>query len=790
MDVKNQEKRQIKTLLSKYIGMYVEGIPRDREEIKKALPKILKAALKAIGLCVLGFIFGQKAIAYSAIPLGTALLCSLKKNVTFAYIGTLISAVTEKTGLALPLTLIYTALYIMRILIWRTAENEKNRHALFEEPVSVRMVEGFCASLLISMYRAASFGFLYFDILGGIFEVVSVPIFIRLFSFAGEEKYKYTVKGEVGLMSLMIMTVFALKNAHFFTFSLGAVVTVLITLSVSRSSGFTRGGTYGLICGLAFNPVTSPIYAICGMTAGLLWKAGISAALALTSIVGIVCGIYVSGWESLSNFAPSLLLASFIFVPFAKYNLITWLPAYSMGNIMSDEAEQSALLNEKRQLDTTMRFEALSSAFTELSEVFYTLSDRVRRPGIIDTRELCDRVCDAYCPKCVFHRVCWEKEYSSTSDVFSKLSKKLCETGYVEKGDVERYILQRCRNMEKIIDGINESHARLLESRIKQNKTEVFAMDYEAMAHLLESAVKINGKEYVPDAKLCENLKKASRRMNFKAHNICVYGNRKLSIVAGGVDITKVKMSANEIRTCYENICGVKLTTPKFDVDGEYITMTLEAAKRFKTEYAAAFDTKKNEKICGDMICMFENDADYFYSLISDGMGSGKEAALTSRLCGIFLKKMLVAGNSKPVALEMLNNFIRSKNTECFATVDLLEIDLIKGKAGFIKGGAAASYVLRDDKIFRISSNTMPVGITREINAEEVKFELKDNDVIVMVSDGVGQSAEDMARISDVLTYSWEDDLQKMADKILKNATSSCKRSDDVSVGLIRVKEI
>ncbi|MBR6681755.1 MAG: SpoIIE family protein phosphatase, partial [Clostridia bacterium] len=385
---------------------------------------------------------------------------------------------------------------------------------------------------------------------------------------------------------------------------------------------------------------------------------------------------------------------------------------------------------------------------------------------------------------------CWEKEYSSTSDVFSKLSKKLCETGYVEKGDVERYILQRCRNMEKIIDGINESHARLLESRIKQNKTEVFAMDYEAMAHLLESAVKINGKEYVPDAKLCENLKKASRRMNFKAHNICVYGNRKLSIVAGGVDITKVKMSANEIRTCYENICGVKLTTPKFDVDGEYITMTLEAAKRFKTEYAAAFDTKKNEKICGDMICMFENDADYFYSLISDGMGSGKEAALTSRLCGIFLKKMLVAGNSKPVALEMLNNFIRSKNTECFATVDLLEIDLIKGKAGFIKGGAAASYVLRDDKIFRISSNTMPVGITREINAEEVKFELKDNDVIVMVSDGVGQSAEDMARISDVLTYSWEDDLQKMADKILKNATSSCKRSDDVSVGLIRVKEI
>ena len=83
----------------------------------------------------------------------------------------------------------------------------------------------------------------------------------------------------------------------------------------------------------------------------------------------------------------------------------------------------------------------------------------------------------------------------------------------------------------------------------------------------------------------------------------------------------------------------------------------------------------------------------------------------------------------------------------------------------------------------------MPVGITREINAEEVKFELEDGDVIVMVSDGVGQSAEELVAVSNILTYSWEDDLQKMADKILNNAVEGASRSDDVSVGIIRVKE-
>ena len=171
-------------------------------------------------------------------------------------------------------------------------------------------------------------------------------------------------------------------------------------------------------------------------------------------------------------------------------------------------------------------------------------------------------------------------------------------------------------------------------------------------------------------------------------------------------------------------------------------------------------------------------------------MGSGREAALTSRLCGIFLKKMLAAGNSKPVAMEMLNNFIRSKNTECFSTVDLLEIDLLNGCASFIKSGAVASFVMREDKLFRIASNTMPVGITKEINAEEVKFELKDGDVIVMVSDGVGQSTEDTVRVSNILTYSWENDLKKMADKILYNARATSTRSDDISVGIIRVNEI
>jgi len=792
MDGKKQEgsfQSRLRRFASEYLGIYTEGPAVTGDEVIKKLPKYLYLAAEFTIYAGLGYLFGAKTMAYSSLPLGTAFLCSLRKGTSPAYLGLLVSAVTETTGMSLPLFLIYTAVYMARILIFRSAEGTDEEFGLFNEKLLYRMAEGFSASLLISVYRAGAFGFLEYDILGGVFEIITVPVLIYVYDLAFNKKYMFTSKREFGRVLFLSMAVFAVRDVYFLGLSVGIAVVLFITLYVSKSAGMMRGGVYGLLCGLACNVAFSPVFAICGIVSGILWNIGSFVAVSVSCVAGILCGIYVEGWQSLSAFAPDIIGASVIFGLPCYYGFLPDLVIYGE----KPEAvfgENTSLLAEKKQKDTEARFEALSNAFSDLSEVFYTLSDRIRRPGIVDTRQICDDVCDRICTKCAFHRVCWDREYSSTQDVFSKIAGILHNGGYVDRTCVASYMVERCRNIDKILNDINDEHALLVERLIMQNKTEIFAMDYESMAHLLDSAVKSSCEEYTPDPEMCKKLRETQRHMALYAKNVCVFGKRKITVLAGGVDLSSVKMSANEIRSCYENICGVKLTTPKFDVDGDYITMSLETSRQFKVEYAAAASTKKDENFCGDMICMFENGHDYFYSLISDGMGSGREAALTSRLCAIFLKKMLMAGNSKPVSMEMLNNFIRSKNTECFATVDLLEIDMLNGKAGFVKSGAVSSYVLRDGKIFRISSNTMPVGITRVMNAEEVKFDLKDNDVIVMVSDGVGQSDEETVRVSDILTYSWENDLQKMADKILRNAIAESLRSDDVSVGVIRVKTI
>lgn len=173
-------------------------------------------------------------------------------------------------------------------------------------------------------------------------------------------------------------------------------------------------------------------------------------------------------------------------------------------------------------------------------------------------------------------------------------------------------------------------------------------------------------------------------------------------------------------------------------------------------------------------------------------MGSGRDAAITSRITCIFLEKMLSAGNKKSIVLKMLNNFIRNKNLECFATVDLLEIDLLTASAGFIKSGAAASYIIRDKKLFKIASNSLPIGITREITAEEIRFELRAGDLIIMISDGISQSFEDGIWLADLLSSGIDPDcgLEDIAAIILEAAKSNNRRSDDMTVSAIRISEV
>jgi stage II sporulation protein E len=171
-------------------------------------------------------------------------------------------------------------------------------------------------------------------------------------------------------------------------------------------------------------------------------------------------------------------------------------------------------------------------------------------------------------------------------------------------------------------------------------------------------------------------------------------------------------------------------------------------------------------------------------------MGSGRDAALSSKLSGVITEKLLHAGCGAEDALRLLNHIIKQKRAECFSTFDMIRVDLLDGQAEFYKCGAAPSLVLRDGKVYRLASHTPPVGVMNELSAEKIKLTLKDGDVALLMSDGVADASENSDWLTALLSDLDNTSPENVAETVIAEAERRSGRKDDMSVLAVRIREI
>ncbi len=782
--------------------------------------------VKGVGIMALSGLFGSSAAAFSSYPFGIAFLSVTDRYVGYSYLGLIASALANR-GYSLALAVIYTVVLMLRYAIGRllcgtgpeTAKAKKSRlfsravgkasfpaakQKPFGESLLLRCAVGCFAAFVFGLYRLISGGFLYYDLFGLLAGFILTPLTVLAISGVFYEHERFQGAAELSPFVLMFLSVYSLREYTVFGFSPGFMAALFITFVMASYRGSSRGCVMGLFAGLACGSINiyggaaayaltytlgaAPcVMAAAGLVLGWLWRISRISALACSAAAVLMLGLCVDGYDVLSRLIPDVCVTVAVFAPLTHYGLLPKLPVFT--GVGDNAADFLIPVLERKQNDFAARMNALSDAFAHLSEIVYSLSDRMRRPGVVDLKAVCDTAFEGYCKKCAISRICWDRECSSTLDAQSKITAELYAKGRIGFEDIPEHLRNRCPNTELIIDDINASCGKLVERLIKNDKTEAFALDYETMSKLLSEQIACGEAEYEIDEERTKNLRKTLKHIGLNPERAICYGSRRKRVVVGDVELAKVKMGADEIRTAVENTLEIPMGAPHFNIEGDTVTMTLDARRCFCAEVAKASSVKEFESANGDTAASFESRDDRFYALISDGMGSGKEAAITSKICTVFLERMLRAGNGKAVTLEMLNGFIKSRGNECSATVDLAEIDLITGEACFVKSGAAPSFVLRGGNLYKLQSKTVPIGIMPEPDAEKIRFELCRGDVIVMLSDGVAQSLEDGIWLANLLTYEWEDHLGTMAEKILDNAAINNKRSDDMTAVLIRVCE-
>lgn len=778
--------------IKEYLANYIPILENKNGQITlmSRLQNSTKRLVVGVIFGLIAFFFGKSSTAMGSYPLGIGFLGASSIHAPYIYGGLLFSSIFSK-GNVFSSAVSASVTMAGRMISLRLLRKSGEKLQFFNEPLTLRLISVAIGAFFGSMIRIISGGFLYYDLFGGIFELVIAPLFCFLINGLFDRSKRFSVYYETGVYTVIFVLIYSVRTFSFFGFSTAIILSCIAAFYAADKGGVLHGGMVGLVCGLAYNIAYAPVFALGGIAFGIFIPMGTITATIAATVTCIAVGIWVEGFDVLRRLAPDIVTASVIYAPLAKLRILPNLNIFNDLNSVSDVSSNAVAVVKKQNRDTTERIEALSSALCSLSELFYTLSDGIRRPGINEVRKICIDAFDANCKGCCSKSSCWNKDCSVTSETVDKIVNALRKNGIAEPGDLPDSFIKRCRKNSEVLSECNIAYSQMIEELIRHDKTEVFATDYKLISKLLTENTKEKENEYLIDEKLSYQLRDAIKYMNFYANNIAVYGSRHRSIVAGGVELGRVRASSDELQTICETICETKFTKPEFHIEDNYVTMSLEAAPRIRLESAHAALEKKDEKICGDNITVFENNDDYCYVLISDGMGSGYEAALSSRIVSIFLRQMLEAGNKLGCTLELLNNFMISRNNESFSTIDLLEIDRLQSTACFVKSGAAPSYIMRNGRLFKVSANTMPIGITRELNAERIRFELKENDIIIMVSDGIAQTLEESAWLADLVCGIQDeniaDDIDAIAKIILTQAERKSGRKDDMTVGLVKV---
>lgn len=770
---------------------------------------ILKIALYGALYAFCGYLYGIAGLPFGAHPFGIALLAAANKNALFIFIGLAISAFSAFEGGASFLLLgIYSALLLLRVLVRLTLDAPRGKRSLgellrmlFEEQVGYRVCSSAVAAFGLSLAVLVAGGFLYYDLFGLLICTTVAPIgtYILCKAFVSEEKSgneKSAWARELGWGALFVVATLGARPLKVYGVSLAVACGILLVLIISQRKGFLRGILLATAIGLVYSPALCPIFLIGALAFGAFSRFS-------HTLVSIACffgslgyAFYVSGIHALDGTVGGILAACLGFSVYSR--VLIDRSAGDEGAHKSERRECRVLeeseLDGVRLADMNSRMAAMSESLSRLSELSDALE--LKFPRREEIRSICERAFDASCAGCAEYQTCRGRLIDLES---ARLAAMLERSGEISGSELRGSLLENCGRAGEILDEINYNYSIRCGASGREGGERLEGAEkygYKLISSLLAKEMESDEEEYAVDlgasAALCEPL----ASLECGVLGVLVYGKRQRRVL--------LRCGRRElIEELAAKICDTVRRVAKIELDRESVTIRrctgaeecfvqLYERRRFSLSTIVRSEACESGETSGDSVEIFENCDGVSFVCISDGMGSGRDAARVSELAVGFLKNMLVRGRASGELISMLNSFLRegcsSSAQECAATLDLLELDTLSGEAVFYKCGAAPTYVCRGDNLFKLRSRTMPLGILGSPDVKEHRMTFGDGDLVVMMSDGVSGGREDCPYLFDLLrqnSSSLGDG--RTAEMIMRYAHSN-PEPDDTTVILARVR--
>lgn len=561
--------------------------------------------------------------------------------------------------------------------------------------------------------------------------------------------------------------------------NIGLIFGITVTLFGAYYYCHTGGVMCGALtaCGAFLSSVE------CGMTVVLLPAAGL-----LTGYINKQKNTTASLCFVGINFTLMVLtgitqnsIYSMIDIVFSAILFLIISPAYSDKWFTTGGDRTSAL---PEILNVRMNFisDTVRTVRTESEKISEMLSRK--REKKIATEDVVNAVCTC-CPK---KYDCWQINPKITKSGFLKLS---AMTEFSE--ETFPYEISDCIYKNGLVNfyrkiTAEKARERIMSLRQSDNMT-LLSEQMKTIEEIIHSAgQRLEMRFSSPVSKIVKNK---LNKFGFYPSEVIAYynaGNRLHTEIYfnrrnAPENFTRVcDLVSDELRVPLENSAPVN--------SGEQVRIRLFERPKYKLDiYSTSVCSENSDNENGDTSAVFSDGTGKSYIILSDGMGSGKTAAVESRMVVQMFRRLVGSGVDYPSAIKLINSVIMTKSPdETFATLDAVCVDLDTCGLTVIKSGASATLIRHRGNVIKIMSPTFPIGIYSKSEVFSCQCDFEENDIIIMFSDGISEN--EYRFIKELLLSS--DDLKKIVDEICAKADvfNPTLRSDDITVIGIRAVRI
>ncbi len=524
---------------------------------------------------------------------------------------------------------------------------------------------------------------------------------------------------------------------------------------------------------------------IAGFLAGVFSPLGKFGQLSTFIMVSTFCMILLGAPVLLSYRLIDIFLATALFVI---------IPQRTMMLINSDTTIKSNSISSRvMQSGISSKLDYAADTIKDLQNELETISTKFNDIDYNNILGVSDFAANSVCKGCTCALDCWDTNYNDTVDAFNPVIQKLKINNSIDQENMPRYLANKCCKLDKLIAAINVYYTSFLSKQnSKRQVCEARKMVFEQFNSLADMLCEVSeeiGEINNYDEVISRNVMSAFTKIESTPLQVISavdrFGRTTVEIYTDNM----IKTSPTVLCEAISNAANKLFDLPSITIVNNKTKIAFFEKANYTIDFSVQQSCFAENQICGDSYEYFVDAKGYAYLLLSDGMGKGKRAAIDSVMTCSLMAKLIKAGFGIESAIKLINSSLLVKSTdESLSTIDMAKIDLYTGKVEFLKAGATTSFVDISGDVKKIESSSLPIGIIQGVECERKLITLRDNDIIVIVSDGATASGE--GYIVDEIKRSSHKSAKDISVKICYEAKQRMtEHQDDITVIVAKLQK-